>query len=260
MRRLAGLAVLLGFVSLGGFAGLASDARGAAHELVPAYFGPEGSPSQWQVMCEASPPGSTVILNPDNGPVKRQAASYAPVIRYCEERGQKVIGYVYTRYGRRSLSAVKKAISDYYLWYVGVEGVFLDEMAEVQTAKRETYYENLAALVHAKGGLAVGNPGDTASTAWQLNAVDQVVTFEGSAASYETYVPATWVLHARPEQIANIVFSASGVSQMEAVCERSTVDNAGALYVTDLRERPNPYEALPSYWTAETERCFTPSP
>ncbi len=259
MRHHAPLAVLLSLLSLAGLAGPVSDAQAASHELVPAYFGPEGSPDQWRVMCEAMPPGSTAILNPDNGPVKRQAAAYAPVIRYCEERGQTVIGYVYTRYGRRSLTAVKKAINDYYLWYAGVDGVFLDEMAEVPTAKRETYYKDLAAVVHAKGGLAVGNAGDTASTAWQLNAVDQVVTFEGSAASYETYVPTAWVLHARPDQIANIVFNAAGVSQMEAVCERSTGDNAGSLYVTELRERPNPYEALPSYWAAATERCFTPS-
>ena len=128
-----------------------------------------------------------------------------------------------------------------------------------QRGEVEAYYEDLAALVHAKGGLVVGNPGDVASTAWQLSAVDLLVTFEGSAASYDTYVPAAWVLRARPEQIANIVFNASDVSQMEAVCSRSSEDNAGSLYVTDLRERPNPYEALPSYWTAETERCFTPS-
>ena len=124
-----------------------------------------------------------------------------------QEHGQRVIGYVYTKYGKRRLATVEKAIAHYYSWYPTVEGIFLDEMAEVPTAKIETYYRQLAAYVHEKGGFVVGNPGDTAATNWQLSAVDQVVTFEGSAAAYATYSPAPWVLAARPQQIANIIFA-----------------------------------------------------
>ena len=51
----------------------------AVHELVPAYFGPEGSPDPWQTMCDDMNAGSTAILNPDNGPVKREAKSYLEV-------------------------------------------------------------------------------------------------------------------------------------------------------------------------------------
>jgi hypothetical protein len=206
-------------------------------------------------MCEAAPAGSTVILNPDNGPVKKDAELYAEPVKFCEEHGQRVIGYVYTKYGKRSLATVEKAITHYYSWYPRVDGIFVDEMAEAPSAKIESYYTRIAALVHEKGGFVVGNPGDTAATAWQLGAVDEVVTFEGSAAAYAAYSPAPWVLAARPRQIANIIFAASEISQMEIDCVKAAEGNAGSIYVTNLPERPNPYEALPSYWTTETVRC-----
>ena len=230
-------------------------ALGAPLELVPAYFGPEGSPDPWHTMCEAAPAGSTVILNPDNGPVKRDAKVYAEPIRFCEERGQRVIGYVFTRYGKRSLGAVERAIAHYYTWYPAVEGIFLDEMAEVPTAKVEAYYRQLGVYVHSKGGYLVGNPGDTAPTPWQLADVDTVVTFEGSAASYASYSPAPWVLAEQPPQVADIIYGASESSQMEADCERAAGENAGFIYVTNLPEHPDPYAALPGYWTAETAGC-----
>ena len=166
-----------------------------------------------------------------------------------------MIGYVYTKYGKRSLTAVEKAIAHYYSWYPAVQGIFLDEMAAVPSAKVETYYSQLSAYVHEKGGYVVGNPGDTATTSWQLGAVDQVVTFEGSAAAYAAYSPAPWVLGARAQQIANIIFAASETSQMEADCARAGEENAGSVYVTDLAERPDPYATLPSYWAAETAGC-----
>ena len=97
--------------------------------------------------------------------------------------------------------------------------------------------------------------GDTAATAWQLGAVDEVVTFEGSAAAYAAYSPAAWVLAAHPQQIANIIYAASDTAQMEAACVKAAEENAGSIFVTNLPEKPNPYGTLPSYWTSETERC-----
>jgi Spherulation-specific family 4 len=227
-RRLLALVISAG-LALVGSAGVAlplgsARAQAAPLELIPAYFGPEGSPDPWHTMCEAAPAGSTVILNPDNGPVKKDAKVYAAPIRLCEERGQRVIGYVYTRYGERSLGAVEKAVTDYYRWYPAVEGIFLDEMAEVPTAKVEAYYRQLAAYVHGKGGFVVGNPGDTAATSWQLGDVDEVVTFEGSAGSYATYSPAPWVLTAQAQQIVGGDDEVGALGDLTASSKGEAVD------------------------------------
>ncbi len=225
-----------------------------ARELVPAYFAPEGSPDPWQAMCGGAA-GSVAILNPNNGPVKRAAKQYREAIAHCEREGWGVIGYLYTRYGARRLAQVRKAVENYYLWYAGIDGVFLDEVANAPTPKLDAYYGAISQLVHEKGGIVVGNPGATAATPWQLEYLDTVVTFEGSAAEYASYPPSSWELAAKPQQIANIVYAASNATRMQEVCGQAEGDGAGFVYVTDLPGRPNPYAALPSYWSAELEGC-----
>lgn len=227
----------------------------SARELVPAYFAPEGSPNPWQSMCVPAAAGSIAIMNPDNGPVRRQAALYAPAIAACQDAGWRVIGYVYTRYGKRRLATVEKAIDDYYSWYPGIAGIFLDEMAGAPSAKLDDYYAALAQLVHGRGGVVVGNPGDSAATGWQLEYLDTVVTFEGSASQYASYAPDEWERGANPAQIANIIYAASESSTMGAICAEAMAEGTGFVYVTDLARRPNPYAALPSYYSGELEDC-----
>lgn len=218
--------------------------------LVPAYFEPEGSPNPWQTMCAEMPLGSTAIANPYNGPGSAAQSDYSEAIANCQADGQKVIGYVETGYGARNLSEVEAQIADWYAWYPALNGIFLDEMPEEPD---EAYYSALESYVHERGGIVVGNPGETASNGWQLNVADQVVTFEGTASEFATYEPAPWVLAAEPSRIANIVFEAEATVE---ACSRAEEDNAGSVYVTSLGE-PNPYEALPlpAYWLSETERC-----
>lgn len=233
---------------------LAAAVPAGARLLVPAYFPPGGSPSPWQTMCDPAQAGSIAILNPRNGPVKKQGPLYASAIRRCREAGWRVVGYTYTRYGRRKLATVEKAIARYYQWYPGVEGIFLDEMAEADTPSTEAYYGALSAYVRERGGFVIGNPGDTAPTGWQLGYVDLLVTFEGSAAQYASYAPASWIGAAGPERIANIVFAA-GEGAPATTCSQAASQGAGWRYVTQLPEAPNPYAGLPSYWQTELEDC-----
>ena len=122
----------------------------------------------------------------------------------------------------------------------------------------ESYYSQLYDFVHATwpGAIVVGNPGAPATTSWQLSApaADVVVTFEGSAASYGAYAPPSWVLAEPADKIANIVYAAPS-SDLASVCSTGSADNAGLLYVTDGKLKPNPYAALPSYWSTETTSC-----
>jgi hypothetical protein len=241
----------------------------AGRQLVPAYFYPSGSPNPWHTMCDAmnsEGDGSTAVINPASGPGTSADPNYTAAVEYCQEDGQNVIGYVYTQYTKRSLATVEAAISAYYSFYPTIDGIFLDEMAQTPTATAEcagctmtveSYYKTLYSYIHGVDSEAdaIGNPGAPAATAWQLNApaADEVVTFEGSSASYATYSPPSWVLHKHSNEIANIVYSAPSTS-LTTDCAKAETDNAGLVYVTN-RGLPNPYEALPSYWLTETEIC-----
>lgn len=238
--------------------------------LVPAYFSAMGTPNPWDTMCGAmgqAGSGSVAILNPDNGPGRKADPNYAAAVSYCHLQGQRVIGYVYTKYAKRSIAKVEADIDRYFSFYPTVDGIFLDEMADVPTGKAScrgckmtaaTYYSTLYSYVHSKapGMEVIGNPGDPASTPWQLTtpAADAVVIFEGSSATYQSFTPPSWVHQVLPDEIATIVYAAPS-SVLASDCALATANGAGLVYVTDLALRPDPYEALPSYWTTETSTC-----
>jgi hypothetical protein len=238
--------------------------------LVPAYFSATGTPNPWDTMCGAmnqAGSGSVAILNPDSGPGRKANPDYAAALSYCHLEGQRVIGYVYTKYAKRPIAKVEADIDKYFSFYPTIDGIFLDNMAQSPTGKAScrgckmtaaTYYATLYSYVHSKApGLEViGNPGDPASTPWQLTTpvADAVVIFEGSSATYQSFTPPPWVQQVPPAEIANIVYAAPS-SALASDCALATANRAGLVYVTDLALKPDPYEALPSYWTTETATC-----
>jgi len=242
----------------------------AGTELVPSYFYPSGSPNPWSVMCSSmstAGSGSIAILNPASGPGRSADLNYSAALTTCHLDGQRVIGYVATKYTRKSIASVEQAIDTYYSFYPRLDGIFFDNMSISPAANASckgctmtvsSYYSALYAYVHAKGTntTVVGNPGTPAATPWQLSTpvADAVVTFEGSAASYKKYVPPAWIHTESADRIANIIYAAPA-SALLSNCSTAAADNAGLLYVTDAKLRPNPYAALPSYWTAETSSC-----
>lgn len=229
--------------------------------LVPAYFYPDhwnaGNP--WHEMCDglrASAPGSTVVMNPSSGPDRARNADYQHVLSYCQAAGQKVIGYVYTSYGKRSARSVKADIDAYYRYYPGIDGVFLDEMSN--DPGTQPYYRGVYRHVKAKSGMTsvVGNPGSAAATSWQLDApvADAVVVFEGLGSTFAQWTPPSWVLAQPPSRMIHLVHASPDETTMAAACNRSRETNAGLIYVTD-DVLVNPWDSLPSYWQEALLSC-----
>jgi hypothetical protein len=239
-------------------------------QLVPSYFYPSGTPNPWDVMCDAmnkAGSGSVAILDPANGPGRKADPNYAAAISYCQADGQRVVGYVFTRATKRSIATVESQINKYFTFYPSINGIFLDDMAQVPTSTAtckgctmtvESYYSTLYSYVHDEAAdvVVIGNPGAPASSSWQLSTpvADAVVTFEGSSASYQTYAPPLWVLQEPTDEIANIVYEAPSTA-LASDCAKAETDNAGYLYITNLNLKPDPYDALPSYWATETTTC-----
>jgi hypothetical protein len=230
-------------------------------ELVPAYFYPDwwDTPNDWYEMCAPAGGGQlTAVMNPNSGPSTSANADYQNVIAYCHAQGQRVIGYVHTSYGTRSLAKVEADIDAYYRFYPGIDGIFVDEMSNDSTTK--SYYQAVYAYVHAKPGAddVVGNPGTPASTGWQLTTpvADQVVIFEGAAADYLSWHPPAWTASFSPSKFSNMVYAAATVTAMQQVCAYSKTVRDGWIYVTD-GVLPNPYGALPesAFWAGEVSAC-----
>jgi Spherulation-specific family 4 len=233
------------------------------HKLVPAYFYPDwwNAGNAWYRMCdsmETAEGPSTAMMNPSSGPGSAANPDYQRVIDYCHGRGQRVIGYVHTSYGSRSATDVKADIDAMYAFYPAIDGIYLDEMSNSSSTR--SYYRDLYVYVKGKAGVrdVVGGPGIAASSDWQLSTpvVDELVVFEGTAATYQRWSPPAWVKQRVASQFSQLVYAASNESTMRQVCRRSKSLNAGYIYVTgDVL--PNPWDTLPlgSYWTNEIAAC-----
>ncbi|WP_053004958.1 spherulation-specific family 4 protein [Kocuria sp. SM24M-10] len=235
------------------------------HQLVPAYFYPSNSSSLWPMMCSrmnATGGGSIAIMNPASGPGTQVDSRYTSAVSDCRAKGQKVIGYVHTSYGSRSLSTVKAEIDRYFSFYA-VDGVFIDEMSNSTTNSQNgqdlrEYYRQVYAHIKSKTGgteLVIGNPGAAASSNWQLSTpvADVVVVFEGTWRTYQSWTPRSWVLQQPSEKIGNLVY-ATPADRRARACALSKDRNAGNFYVTnDIA--PNPWDTLPSYWSRVAPTC-----
>lgn len=222
--------------------------------LVPAYFYPAGSGSDyWQALdAAAGQVGITAIVNVNSGPGDALDPNYLAAVQSLRAAGGRVLGYVHTSWGGRD-AAVEQADVDAYLARYPLDGFFIDEMAT--DAANLAHYSSLYAYIKGKGAslTVLGNPGTPADPAYlDAPAADILISFEGYATDY-AQLPAGYFDPAFAGRLASIVHGASA-AQMEAFIADAAPLGLAMIYVTD-DPMPNPYDILPSYWQQEVDRA-----
>src|SRR4051812_13705172 len=124
-----------------------------------------------------------VVLNPASGPGKAADGNYTKAIDRLIGSGSMVLGYVSTRYGKRSAKEVEADIDLWRKLYPRTQGIFFAEMA----------YEDTDAALNAQVSFnhhareagfwpTVANPGaDTPERYFRAPAADVIVIHEGTA-------------------------------------------------------------------------------
>jgi hypothetical protein len=181
------------------------------------------------------------IVNNQNGPGPSPDPSWAKGIGVLVNGGCKVAGYVYTQYGRRSLTKVERDISNWRAWYPQVTTLFLDQMSN--TAGNENYYSTLKSYAQSRGfDFVIGNPGAPTIPSY-IGTVDTIVIYEN------TGVPssfASWQASYSPNDFATLSYSvpASSLPASQVTANRSAV---AYQYVTDDGPDGNPWDDLSTY-------------
>ena len=177
-----------------------------------------------------------LIANVNNGPGSSLDTTYVNFISKAQQAGINVVGYVYTRYGKRSATQVDADISRWEALYKP-DGIFLDEMAP----NSPSYYQAATAYAHAHSlWLVVGNPGVDANGD---SGPDVINFYERSG------YPKTAFLR-KP---AHRAFGKSrwsyiaGAVALDAAKVKSSAAYVAYLYATDGKE-PECYCRLPSYF------------
>lgn len=231
--------------------------------VVPAYFYPTGGSDWSKLNAAAAKVPLTAIMNPGNGPGNNVDANYTSVVNSLRAAGGRVIGYVHTSYGARSLSVVLNDINKYDTFY-NIDGIFVDEMANTGPAQRLDYYKNI--YEHVKSIDAnwevMGNPGTNTieqffnwPAAGELTA-DRLMVFENVGTAYPGYTPSAWDYDYDRSSFVHLVHTEPSAASMPAHLQRAINYNSAGIYVTD-DVMNNPWDRVPTYWTALVEAVAT---
>jgi hypothetical protein len=231
-----------------------SSAYAALDIVVPAYFYPSaGSP--WNAMTAAADEAPiTAIMNPGNGPGNGVDSNYVAAVNAFRAAGGRVIGYVYSSYGSRPLAQVTADIDKYASWY-GIDGIFVDEMANNGPAQKLDYYRNIYNHVKSINSAweVMGNPGtNTIEQYLTWPTADRFMVHENVGSAYPSYAPSAWNTNYDSQQFVHLIHTESSATTMEEYLRLALTRNTGGIYITnDVMN--NPWDTLPSYWQAEVD-------
>jgi Spherulation-specific family 4 len=230
-------AVLAGLGALAtGVYGNASQAASSVKIGVPAYFWPGG---YWDRVVAGSADVSLAVVNIATGPGAAKNTAFVTQFAAARNAGIKLVGYVDTTYGARSAASVKTDIANYKSWY-GITSIFFDETP--WSCDNTAYYADLSAVVHANGGTNIMNPGGSSLSCWGPIG-DMIVNFEGSGATYDSWVPDEWTNQYPASKFWHIVYGTLGPQVAETV-SKTKARNAATVFITD-DIMPNPFDRMP---------------
>jgi hypothetical protein len=220
-----------------------SDRPAVRAPLIPAYV----PPGELIDLAGDSSAPRLIVMNPHNGPGRRPRASFRAAVRVAHDNGSRVLGYVATRYGTRSLAGVLEDVDRHIGWY-GVDGIFFDEVAAEPA--RLLHYGVLARRVRARRCTVVFNPGVVPARGY-VELADLVVTFEGHHRDHAAALRDTprWLRRLPPGRVAHLVY---GATREEALATVRAVGAAAHVYATSGAP-PNPWRTLPSYLHEQEE-------
>ena len=227
--------------------------------LLPLYIYPNwyqtDSYSWLDVVLAAQKVPIVAIINPNNGPgasVPNQ--DYVRGLKDLNQPDITILGYVYTKYGDRSILEVKHDIDIYYDSF-GVKGIFLDESAS--SKDKIAYYQDIYRYIKTKDSQSqvVINPGTHTDSEYISHpAADTSVIFENFSQVWNQYQIQSYVSQNKSKHFASLIHSVPDITTMKSHIDLALERNIGYIYITDdspTSEDGDPWNSLPSYWQEE---------
>lgn len=201
--------------------------------MIPLYIYPTNPAWETLVSLRQAHPKvkMAVVINPASGSGSSIDQNYVKGVNSLKAAGITVLGYTHTGYGKVPISSVQTDIQNYLTWY-SVQGIFYDQASSQDTFV--SYYKSLVNLLPYTL-FSCGNFGVIPSSSY-LGIFD-------CANIYENAGLAQFSINAFFQTACGIYYSVPAVSSL-------WLNNyqLSYLYVTD-QSLPNPYGALPSYFS-----------
>jgi hypothetical protein len=197
--------------------------------IIPLYSYPVGTYEQeWRRLYNLTTVNDVfVIVNVSNGPGVNTDPNFLNAIITLKSRGFKVIGYVWTSYGGRSLEDVKNDMDKWLNFYGSerIDGFFIDEVVE-----NYDYYREVFQHARSRNKLVVLNPGTNMDVSFFAIA-DKIVVFEHSLTRFENFRYANYT-GLDPKRVCTIVYE-TPQDKVSYVENKAKQNNSGCLYIHD---------------------------
>jgi len=259
MKRRAALAALTVMCAVG-------PAAWAQQQMaVPSYFDTAaGQHADWWADIQASAPTvGLAVINPGNGLASNATFQSYNAMLGTKPAGQKVLGYVFTRYAGtqlqtgdpdRSVAGIETNIERYYTNNPNIDGIFLDE-ATHDCGAHESYYAAIRSYMsqNHSAALLVINPGTDVPQCY-LGDADIIISFEGTFASYTNTKlnvsddpgGGTGTFNTNRAKFWHLIHDTTGTTDMATALDWSRQNYAGWVDVAG-----STWQALPDYFDAE---------
>jgi hypothetical protein len=197
--------------------------------IIPLYSYPVGRYEQeWQRLYNLTTVNDVfVIVNADNGPGEYTDPNFLNAITTLKSRGFKVIGYVWTSYGSRSLEDVKNDMDKWLNFYGSerIDGFFIDEVVE-----NYDYYREVSQHARSRNKLVILNPGTNIHAIF-FTIADKIVVFEHSLTRFENFRYANYT-GLDPKRVCTIVYE-TPQDKVSYVENKARQNNSRCLYIHD---------------------------
>jgi len=215
--------------------------------LVPLYVYPGAA---WDaVAAGAASVGTLAIINPNSGPASSPDATYVSYMQKLNAAGVEMVGYVYTGYGTRAITAVKADIDVYASQYPLLKGIFLDEGAN--SAAMVSYYKELYDYIIGMPGWThdIINPGVIPDVGY-LTASTQIVSLEDFGTAIAAAPVPSFAQCSNKDQFSAIVHTITADSMSAMVDSLLSKNYFGYIYLTDGAGGCCTYNTLTSYYAS----------
>jgi Hypothetical signal peptide protein RSp0023 len=197
--------------------------------IIPLYSYPVGTHEQeWQRLYNLTTVNDVfVIVNVYNGPSEQSDPNFSNAITRLRSRGFKVIGYVRTLYGNRSLEDVKNDMDKWLNFYGSerIDGFFIDEVGG-----NYDYYREVFQHARSRNKLVILNPGTNINASF-FTIADKIVVFESPLRSFEGFRYDDYT-ELDPKRVCTIVYE-TPQDKVSYVENKAKQNNSRCLYIHD---------------------------
>lgn len=217
--------------------------------LIPMYVYPSPSSIEWRRLIDFKKVHPNidmiVIVNPNNGVFDNIDLNYEKLVKKLFEVNITMVGYVYTKYGKRDINEVKSNIDNWEKFYknLGISGIFFDEASS--KANEIGYYKELSDYVKNKGfKIVITNPGTKIDKAYiDENISDIIIDHEDSYENLSNMK--SWNMPTSNTSLAILVYGLNNSDDLKDIIAKAIDNNISYIYLTD--KTINPWNSFSKY-------------